>query len=454
MSSQSRTADHIPLRAEPMVIDSPEFLEWQEGERRRLGVPDPLRLPVVAKASTKSYTKSEPERDNRNDHGTIVSTVANERVEWLWRRYVPLGYITLLDGEPDKGKSLMTLDIIARVTTAKQMPDGTRGIRPAGAVIWTVEDGLADVIKPRLERAGADTERIIHRTIAVDSEGFSRSLTVADTERMRRDIERVGAKLVVLDPLSAFLGKADSHRDSDVRAALSPMQNLLHEMGVAGLFVRHLTKAVGGSAMTRGMGSIAGVALSRSALIVGREDADDPTSMCVLARIKGNLGPSAPSLRYRPVGDPEDEDAPPWIEWHGVSDKTADELVAAPDQPRSVVAEAADWLKLHLSYGPVPTKELFGDARAEGFSEASLKRAKERLPIDAFKEPGKMGGPWLWGLSKEAPTLPDELLLIDKERLPINLVETSALEEARGRGKKLADVCVETLHDQYASVPF
>jgi hypothetical protein len=231
------------------------------------------------------------------------------------------------------------------------------------------------------------------------------------------------------------------------------MQNLLHEMGVAGLFVRHLTKAVGGSAMTRGMGSIAGIALSRSALIVGREEPEDPTSMCVLARIKGNLGPSAPALRYKAVGDPADEDAPPWIEWHGVSDKTADELVAAPDQPRSVVAEAADWLKLHLSYGPVPTKELFGDARVEGFSEASLKRAKGALGIDVYKESGKMGGRWIWSLSKEAPTPPDELLPITKERLPIDLVETSALEEARGRGKKLSGECVERLPD-YTSVPF
>lgn len=308
-----------------MRLDSDEFLTWQENERRALHIPEPMRSPVLAKAKPQRRQRDEPERDNPDDHGVIVSSVAMETVAWLWRRYIPVGYITLLDGEPDKGKSLMTLDTVARVTTGARMPDGTRGIEPAGAVIWTVEDGLADVIRPRLERAGADTDRIVHRSVAVDFlEGYSRSLTVADTERMRRDIERVNAKLVVLDPLSAFLGKADSHRDSDVRAALSTMQNLLHEMGVASLFIRHLTKEVGGSAMSRGLGSIAGVALSRSALIVGREEPGDPTSMCVLARIKGNLGPAAPSLRYRAVGEPDNEDAPPWIEWHGVSDKSAD----------------------------------------------------------------------------------------------------------------------------------
>ena len=314
--------------------------------------------------------------------------------------------------------------------------------------------GLADVIKPRLERAGADCTRVLHRTIAVDSEGFSRSLTVADTERMRRDIERAGAKLIVLDPLSAFLGKADSHRDSDVRAALSPMQNLLHEMGVAGLFVRHLTKAVGGSAMTRGMGSIAGIALSRSAVIVGREDADDPTSMCVLARIKGNLGPNAPSLRYKPVGDPLDEDAPPWIDWHGVSDKTADELVAAPDQPRSAIEEAKAWLTLHLSDGPVEAKELTADARAEGFAEITLRRAKGDLGVCVGKDKGQMGGPWKWSLPVGTPTQIEDYLPIDKERLLIDLDEKSAFEGDRPRGKVIPGVCLENLQDKYASVPF
>lgn len=434
-----------------MIIDSDEFVAWQEAERRRLGVPDPLRLPVVVRPakSSKHNGREEPERDNPSDHATIVASVANEKVTWLWRRYIPLGYITMLDGEPDKGKSLMTLDLIARVTTGARMPDGTRGVS-AGAVIWTVEDGLADVIKPRLERAGADCSRVLHRTIAVDSEGFSRSLTVADTERMRRDIARIGARLVVIDPLSAFLGKADSHRDSDVRAALSPMQNMLHELGVACLFVRHLTKAVGGSAMSRGMGSIAGVALSRSAVIVGREDPQDATSMCVLARIKGNLGPNAPSLRYKPVGDPADEDAPPWIEWHGVSDKTADELVAAPDQPRSAIEDAKAWLTLHLSGGPVEVKELMADARAEGYAEITVRRAKDALGVCVAKEKGQMGGPWKWSLPKGTPTQLEDLLLIDKERLLIDLAQKSALEGDPPRGKAISGVSVV----DYTSVPF
>lgn len=386
MSSPNPT-DTIPrYRAEPVILGTPEGDAWEATFLRHMHLPEPTPAPTTTRTSSRKsqqYQRDEPERDNVRDLATIVSTVTNETVEWLWRRYLPLGYITILDGEPDKGKSLMTLDLIARVTTGGRMPDGTRGIEPAGAVLWTVEDGLADVIKPRLERAGADCDRIAHRTVAVDSEGHSRGLTVADTERMRRDIQRVNAKLVVLDPLSAFLGKADSHRDSDVRAALAPMQALLHEMGVGSAFVRHLTKAEGGSAMTRGLGTIAGTAVARSVLIVGREEQGEP--MCVLARTKGNLGPAAPSLRYQPVGDPNDEDAPPWIEWHGVSDKTADELVAVQEPP-SKLRDAEAFVREHLSDGPVKTDDLNKAAKSEGIADHTLRRAKEKLGVTSRRE--------------------------------------------------------------------
>ena len=141
MSKSTRTADDTRLSVEPILMDSAEFLVWQEAERKALGVPDPMRLTVVAAHKPSKYTRAAPERDNPKDHATMVASVANEKVEWLWRRYIPLGYITMLDGEPDKGKSLMTLDLIARVTTGVRMPDGSRGIAQAGAVIWTVEDG-------------------------------------------------------------------------------------------------------------------------------------------------------------------------------------------------------------------------------------------------------------------------------------------------------------------------
>jgi hypothetical protein len=79
--------------------------------------------------------------------GTLLSEVEPESVEWLWPGRVPLGKLTVLDGDPGLGKSAMTLDIAARLSAGLELPDGER-CEPAGVVLMSAEDGLGDTIRP------------------------------------------------------------------------------------------------------------------------------------------------------------------------------------------------------------------------------------------------------------------------------------------------------------------
>ena len=157
------------------------------------------------------------------------NAVEVRRVAWLWEGRIPLGAITLLDGDPGLGKSLLTLDLAARITTGREMPDGTPGLREgAGVVLLSAEDDPGVTIAPRLRTAGADLARVegVRGMTMRDPEtGLSlpRSfLLPQDIPQLEEVIERVWARLVVIDPLMAYLDdRVNSWRDQDVRAALS-----------------------------------------------------------------------------------------------------------------------------------------------------------------------------------------------------------------------------------------
>ena len=156
--------------------------------------------------------------------GTLLSEVEPERVEWLWPGRLPLGKLAVLDGDPGLGKSALTLDLAARVSAGLELPDGGR-CGPAGAVLLSAEDGLADTVRPRLDAAGADTERIVALSTVEDRSGAEMTISLTqDLGTVRWAIGRIGAALVIIDPLMAFLsGKTDSHKDQDVRRALAPL---------------------------------------------------------------------------------------------------------------------------------------------------------------------------------------------------------------------------------------
>ena len=202
------------------------------------------------------------------ESGILASDVEPEKVCWFWQRRMPLGKLTVLDGDPGAGKSTICLDVAARASTGRAMPDGTPGVE-GGAVILSAEDGAADTIVPRLGLAGADLTRILLLQNLETNEGPRPVILPDDLDEVRVAIHRVGAVLVVVDPLMAMLtGAVDAHRDQDVRRALLPLANLAEETGVAIVVVRHLIKGMGSNPLYRGGGSIGIIGAARSGLLV------------------------------------------------------------------------------------------------------------------------------------------------------------------------------------------
>ena len=82
----------------------------------------------------------------------------------------------VLDGDPGLGKSTVTLDLAARLSTGARMPHGPSTIGPVNVVVLSAEDGLADTIRPRLDAAGGDPKRVVTLTISeTTSSAASRS---------------------------------------------------------------------------------------------------------------------------------------------------------------------------------------------------------------------------------------------------------------------------------------
>jgi hypothetical protein len=255
-----------------------------------------------------------------------LADVAPARLAWLWPGRVALGKLTLVEGDPGLGKSLLALDLAARVTRGLPMPDGSAGLGgPAGVVLLLAEDDLADTVRPRLDAAGADPARVVALATAGDPVDPERPPTTLDVGALRHAIRAVDARLVVVDPLAAFLpARTDAHTDADVRRALAPLARLAAEERVAVLAIRHLNKNPHAPALYRGGGSIAFLAAARSALLVARHP--DAAAQRVVAVLKSNLAEPAEALAFSIVA----HDAPaPRLAWHGAVAYTASELLAA-----------------------------------------------------------------------------------------------------------------------------
>lgn len=331
--------------------------------------------------------------------GTILADVEPVRVSWLWPGRIPLGRLTVLDGDPGLGKSSLTLDLAARVTRGGSMPDGTRGLDgPAGVILLGAEDGLADTVRPRLDAAGADPSRVYALTGVRqydDEDRDPRLPTVQDTAAIREAAAGVGGMLLVVDPLSAYMGAGvDGHRDIDVRTALAGLAQLAEATGLAVLLVRHLRKSGAANPLYAGGGSIAIIAAARSGLLLARDPDDD--ERLVLATTKGNLAPPQPSLGLRVVTT----DDALRVEWTGPSARSAVDLLAVQAGPEARTArdEAAEWLRGELDGGPVAVADLRRTARVVGVSWRTVERAKSALRVVAERDTdagGKVVG-WSW----------------------------------------------------------
>ncbi|MBA2712573.1 MAG: AAA family ATPase, partial [Rubrobacteraceae bacterium] len=323
--------------------------------------------------------------------GKPLSEIQPEQVEWLWPRRIPKGKITVLDGDPDNGMSVLTTDLAARVTAGLDLPDGT-ATEAAGAVIVSAEDGAADTIRPRFDAAGGDPTRAL---LLGDYEPFA---IPGDILRLERAVRQVGAVLVVIDPIMAFLsGDVNSNRDQDVRRALTPLKQMAERTGAAVILVRHLNKTQGGNPLYRGGGSIGIIGAARSGMVVGPHP--DSDELRVLAGQKNNLSLPPRSLVY---GIETAHNGAARIAYKGFSEATAAQLLRVPEdeEEKSALAEAKEFLTSELARTPVTAKAIKKSAREAEISERTLRRAKQVLGVKSEKEGD---GSWTWSLPDKEP---------------------------------------------------
>ena len=210
-----------------------------------------------------------------------MSEVESQEVKWLWYPFIPYGKLTIIQGDPGDGKTTLVLNIAAKLSKGECLDSDMDVQEPVNVIYQTAEDGLADTVKPRLELAGADCEKIL----VIDES--DKSLSMAD-ERLEEALAKTGAKVLILDPIQAYLGGGmDMNRANEARDMTKKLGALAEKYQCAILLIGHMNKASGNKAAYRGMGSIDFFAVARSVLLVGRIEGEPNTRAVV--QIKNNL---------------------------------------------------------------------------------------------------------------------------------------------------------------------
>ena len=304
------------------------------------------------------------------------SKIKPVNIEWLWNNRIPKGMLSILEGDPGCGKTSITIDLAARLTTGQALPF-SEALDPMGVLFINAEDGLNNVLIPRLEAAGANTALIE----CWNQQSLPPSVPQY-CEWIKSKVIELNIGLIIIDPLVDFLGSGiNNNSDQDVRKALTPLVSIARDTGTTILAVRHLNKTSGMSALQRGSGSIAFTALARSVMLASKHPYEDNVS--VLAITKANFAPSNKSLSYSLV----DGQTGPTIEWTGLVDITADDLVAEQTPPNAV-EQASQFLTSVLADGPLTTELLHEKAEEQGISVASLRRAKNYVSVITKKIDG------------------------------------------------------------------
>ena len=284
-----------------------------------------------------------------------VSQVSPSPIRWLWEPYLARGALALLDGDPEIGKSLITIDLAARLSRGIALPGGVVSGRPHVTILLGTEDNAADTIAPRVLAAGADPERVI----VPEEEDVANLSFPANVPELEELIRAHAADLVVIDPVVAFLSSSlATNTDHGVRRSLKPLADLARRTDCAILLVRHLRKVEGGRALYRGLGSIGFVAAARTGLFASRHPSD--SSLSVLAMTKSNAAVRGPTLGYRIESDAAGR---AMVRWTGLVELDADAVNRPAAAPVRMRDRAAAWLTSPAREG---TAEGLGTLRRRG----------------------------------------------------------------------------------------
>ena len=314
--------------------------------------------------------------EQRNENKTELkmikmSDVQSQTVDWLWYPFIPYGKLTIIQGDPGDGKTTLILNIAARLSKGEGLDNDMKVTEPVKIIYQTAEDGLADTVKPRLELAEAVCERIM----VIDE--TEKSLSMID-ERLETAIKRTDARVLILDPIQAYLGGTmDMNRANEARDMTKRLSLLAEKYKCAILLIGHMNKAGGNKAAYRGMGSIDFFAVARSVLLVGRIEGEP--DLRAVVQIKNNLAE---------------------FEWVGDYEITADEVLGGIAPKINKLEQAKKMLReLAETSNSVQSSEIFDMAEELNISKRTLENAKKELGIKARR----IGNSWYWDLDKVKP---------------------------------------------------
>jgi putative DNA primase/helicase len=341
-----------------------------------------------------------------------LADVQAEPVEWLWHWRIALGKVTLLAGDPGLGKSFVTLDIAARLSSGLPWPDSpTIKTTPGGVVLLSAEDDVADTIRPRLDAAGADVRRIV--ALQAVRRNYTDGPTKESTFSLETDLAALeaailavpGCRLVIIDPITAYLGATDSHKNAEIRGLIAPLAAMASKHGVAVLCVTHLNKAAKGPAIYRAIGSIAFAAAARAVWAVIKDN-ENPRRRLMLPT-KNNLAPDALGLAYsiEPVGI----GGAPVVAWEAdpVEVSADDAMQTDTDKEgREDGNQSQAWLREALKDGSMPAQSVLDQGRANGFTNRAVRDAFHALGCQRKKADFKGG--WVWWMPSAVLGPPSE----------------------------------------------
>jgi putative DNA primase/helicase len=356
-------------------------------------------------------------------------------VQWLWPGRIPLGYVTLLVADPGVGKSLLALDIAARVSTGAPWPDANdearmtndelpshssfdirhssftnpqseirnpkSSISPSSVLLLNIEDHFATTVRPRLEALGADCSRILGLS-HVPGQGV---LTMPRPVAINRDLNRLemlirelaDCRLIILDPITAFFGDTSTRSTGNIWMVLSNLAWLAASANLAVLAISHLRKKEG-PAIHRTLGSLAFIAAARAAWTIATDPAN--AGQRLFLPLKNNLAESAHGLAF--TIESQGANRAPVIRWlPGVVEHKADMAVAptrSRGRPDDELQRAVRWLSQHLAHGRSPTNEVRKAADANGVAYRTLRRAFCEIGAQAIQRGLGHNRRWFWEL--------------------------------------------------------
>lgn len=309
-----------------------------------------------------------------------MSEIQVKDVSWLWYPYIAFGKVSILQGDPGEGKTTLILYLISLLSRGAMLPFDDQIRSPINIIYQSAEDDLGDTIKPRLIKTGADCDKIL----LIDDTKAELSMT--DT-RLEEALKETGAKLLVLDPLQAYLGaQVDMHRANEIRPVLKRLGNLAEKYNCAIVLIGHMNKASGTKSTYRGLGSIDFQAAARSVLVMGR--LKDQPNIRILAHGKSSLAPEGQSLAF----ELNEEEG---LKLLGRYDISVDDLLSgAPKE--SKLQKAERMLNEVLADGAELQSKLLERAKNMDISKRVLDQAKKNLGIKSFKS----GDKWYWQLAR------------------------------------------------------